>query len=327
MKTWAALTAIVLLTTAGACGRSAEEAYLDSVRDALELSAANFKEFSTLFGQVWPVPSAMFDALEQAGAGTAYDETLAAIEKLEPPPRFESDHVTLVAGFRGLASIDSDVGQAVADKDVTAFVLANVAMGQASGRLALRLSPPVCGATYTGEEGAVHRWCERLDEGEGGEYGKELYSLMSRLETDVRPLVGFFAPQFAVEERFALVVQFKPMIVEGVEQVSESVRALNPPVEFQRDHARLLTYLDERLEAARAIPEVPESTPSVRPGPPDGPPPHCVARDDFSETFLRLVVVFFGEQGSDCGVGSGNGGDGPPPPGSSPPTPPTPRRP
>ena len=68
MKTWAALTAIVLLTTVGACGRSAEEAYLDSVRDALELSAANFKEFSTLFGQVWPVPSAMFDALEQAGA-------------------------------------------------------------------------------------------------------------------------------------------------------------------------------------------------------------------------------------------------------------------
>ena len=207
MKIWAALAVVVLLAGTVVCGGSddaddeAASAYLDSVQEASLMFAANLEEFQTLFGQVWPLPSTMFDALQRAGAGSALDETVAAIDALEPPPQFEADHATLVAGIREMASVDRDVGKAVADKELIAFALANIALGQASIRLALSLSGPVCEAMYMGENDGASRWCKRLDESEGGDYGRELYGLMSTLETDVRPLAEAFVPQFASEEQ------------------------------------------------------------------------------------------------------------------------------
>ena len=181
MKIWAALAVVVLLAGTVVCGGSddaddeAASAYLDSVQEASLMFAANLEEFQTLFGQVWPLPSTMFDALQRAGAGSALDETVAAIDALEPPPQFEADHATLVAGIREMASVDRDVGKAVADKELIAFALANIALGQASIRLALSLSGPVCEAMYMGENDGASRWCKRLDESEGGDYGRELY--------------------------------------------------------------------------------------------------------------------------------------------------------
>jgi hypothetical protein len=309
MKTWAALAVICALGVFACGGDDLEEAaateaaYLEAVSDARQLTVANFKEFETLFGQVWPLPSTMFEALQRAGAGAAFDDATAAIEELEPPPRFEADHAILVARGRELVSLDREIGKAVANQDVIAFALANVAMGQAQRRTALRLSVAVCHALNVSNDGATARECMRLHEGEGGAYGEELFRLMSTIETDVRPLVEFFIPAFAVQERFALLARFKPEIVQGLEQVTAAVRALNPPAEFQRDHGILLAYLDQRLEAARAIPVLPTNTagglgpPS---GPTDRPPPHCIAREDFSDDFSRLVAVHFGTQGSDC---------------------------
>ncbi len=308
MKAWAAL-AVIFALGVFACGgddsdetAAAEAAYLEAVSDARRLTMANFKEFETLFKQVWPVPSAMFDALRQAGAGTAFDDATAAIEELEPPPRFAADHAILVARGRELMSLDREIGKAVANQDVTAFALANLAMGQAQQRAALRLSVAVCSALSVRGDGATARECMRPNEGEGGAYGEELFRLMSTLETDVRPLVEFSVPAFAVQERFALTARFKPEIVQGLEQVTASVRALSPPAEFQLEHGILLTYLDEQLEAARAIPVVPTITAEGLgpPSAPPGAPAYCIVREAFSEKFLRLVAVHFGMQGSDC---------------------------
>jgi hypothetical protein len=138
----------------------------------------------------------------------------------------------------------------------------------------------------------------RPDEGEGG----ELYSLLVKLETDVRPLLEVFVPQFAVEELFAILAGFKPDIIGGFEQIKASAEGLIPPAEFQQDHQRLLVYLEEQLEAARSIPDEPTNTTFVGRGPPPGvpgAPPECVA-GEFSEDFLRLVAVHFGVPRADC---------------------------
>ena len=83
----------------------------------------------------------------------------------------------------------------------------------------------------------------------------------------------------------ALVALYKPAVVQSLGKVIASAGALNPPVEFQRDHERLLAYLDEQLETARTFPEVRSNTRTGGLGPPGpaGPPPGCVAQEEFSE--------------------------------------------
>ena len=85
-------TAIALAAIAVACGSSDDDAeptaeetvYLADVEQAFELFRVNLDEFTTLFGQAWPLPSLMFMALEEAGAGTAFDGTVAALEAMSP---------------------------------------------------------------------------------------------------------------------------------------------------------------------------------------------------------------------------------------------------
>ena len=79
--------AVVIAAIAVACGDSEDEAaptaeetaYLESVSQAFDLFAANLEEFNTLFGRAWPLPSLLFMALEEAGAGKALDSTLAEL--------------------------------------------------------------------------------------------------------------------------------------------------------------------------------------------------------------------------------------------------------
>ena len=149
----------------------AEQAYLDAVAEARRLTQANFKEFETLFNQVWPLPFAMFDALKRAGVGTAFAEEAAAIEKLRPPPRYSADHQVLLTRVQEWLSLDREVGEAVANEDVTAFAVANAALGQATMRAALRLSVDVCNALNVSDDEVAARACMRPDEGEGGDYG------------------------------------------------------------------------------------------------------------------------------------------------------------
>jgi hypothetical protein len=125
-----------------------------------------------------------------------------------------------------------------------------------------------------------------------GDYVRELYGLMSKFETDVRPLV----------ELFAILAGFKPDIIQGLGRCFDLLEALSPPAELKQDHERLLAYLEQQLEAARLIPDQPTNTLFVGQGPPRGrigAPPECVAAE-FSEAFLRLVAVHFGEPRADC---------------------------
>ena len=299
-----------------ACGDSNEKAYLDSVNEALALSRPKFEKFGELFGQAWPLPSQLFNALEEAGAGTAFDATLVALEKLEPPQRFEADHELLVSSTREVVSHDKAVGQSVVDQDLTAFVLANVAMGQASARGTLALSKPVCEALNSHEEVTDPHLCQRLRPGQGAAYGEELYKLMSVLAVDFWPKVNVSVPSFGAQGGVDILARFKPDIVRVLEETSVSVSALEPPDEFQRDHERLLSYLDEVLENARAIPEVPTNRPVAGAGPLEGRegPPLCTAKDDLSKEFLELVITYFGDPMCD-----GSGPDGGPPSGPPPP--------
>jgi hypothetical protein len=312
--------------TAAAAGEptAAEAEYLDSVTQAWELFGAKNEKFGALFGQAWPLPSLLFMALEEAGAGTAFEPTVAALDALTPPPRYEADHELMVAAAAEAVSLDMVIGRSMVDQDVTAFVKANVALDQASNRGALRLSSAVCRAAnpppapppYLPPDvdaelfgpGAPRPLCKRLRPDQGGEYGSAIYGLMSDLEVGFRPLVTFFIPLFASDQRFKILADFKPEIVRVLEETVASAKTLEPPTEFKQDHERLLQFLEDELEMARSIPQIASNRPVPAPGPPtegNGPPPECLLKSEFSEKFLELVVVYFGDgPGHPC-IGAG----------------------
>jgi hypothetical protein len=182
-------TAVALATIAVACGSSDEDAeptaeetaYLESVDQAFDLFQANLEEFQTLFGQAWPLPSLLFMALEEAGAGTALDETVAAIEAMEPPERYEDDHALLVTGINRSREVDQRIGQSVADTDALAFVLGNVALGESTAKTLLSLPAPLCSSASLFDGDGTAPLCERPQPGDG-EYGDDLFALMSDLQ-------------------------------------------------------------------------------------------------------------------------------------------------
>ena len=66
-----------------------------------------------LFQQVWPTPETLFDALYQAGAGTVFVETLAALEALDAPDLFRDDHLITLEIARESVGGNAQIGEAV----------------------------------------------------------------------------------------------------------------------------------------------------------------------------------------------------------------------
>ena len=210
------------------------------------LIGEKFAHFGELMGRVYATRGALFEALEEAGAGTAFDAGLAAMEALEPPERFRDEHALALDGLREFQRVDKEVGQAVADNDLVAFALANVQLGRLSVEIPLQHSSTFCLARFNDSP----HLCERLDFSSSGEYGEELYSIMIRLETDVRPMLASQMPALNEEESLEIFTALAPSALDVLEQIDEAVGALDPPDSLEADHDRLVRYLGDLLEVA-----------------------------------------------------------------------------
>ena len=225
---------------------AAEQAYLDDVEGIEMLIGEKFAVFGELMGRVYATRSALFDALEEAGAGTAFDAGLAAMEALEPPERFRDEHALALDGLREFQRVDREIGQAVTDNDLVAFALASGKLGKVGAEQPLQHSSTFCLARFN----APHL-CERPDFSSSGEYGEQLYSIFSRLETDVGPAIGAGQLPALTEEEILEVINAVGLnALDVLEQSEEAVRALDPPDGLEADHDRLVRYLGDLLEAA-----------------------------------------------------------------------------
>jgi hypothetical protein len=290
--------AVVVAAIAVACGDSEETAYLESVSEAFDLFSANLEEFNTLFGQAWPLPSLLFMALEEAGAGEALDSTLVALEKMEPPKRFTADHALLVAGVREARIADQVIGQAVADVDILSFSLGNMSLGQKQGEMRLSLSEALCNAAEPSEGDKHDSICER-PRPDDGNYGEEVFALMSELQIELVPRARLEIPAFAFDLAEDIFSAITPEVVRVLESAISTAADMEPPQEFEDDHQRLVEYLEEQLEL---VPQEPVL--GVREGPPEGLPPglvsYCDTREAFMKEYARLVVVHFGDDEDMC---------------------------
>ena len=279
---------------------AAEQAYLDEVEGAAMLIAQNFDRFGDVINSVFPTRGALLGALTEAGAGTAFDDGLAAMEALDPPERFREEHELALDGLREFQRVDRQVGQAVLDSDLVAFALANVQLGVLSAESPLRHSEAFCLARFN----IVPHLCERPDFSASGEYGEEIYSLFSRVETDVRPSLGGQLPALSDEESLEVLNAVGPAALDALEQIAEDVTALDPPEGFEADHDRLVRYLGDLLVVFT------ERRQAAERGDLDAAQAQiqqlfevfCTAAGELSPTISPFVVVHFGDTGF-CGGG------------------------
>ena len=271
---------------------AAEQAYLDDVEGIEMLIAQNFARFGEVMNSVFPTRGALFGALKEAGAGTAFDDGLAAMEALDPPERFREEHELALDGLREFQRLDREVGQAVEDNDLVAFALANVQLGVLAVESPLQHSEAFCLARFS----ATPHLCERPDFSSSGEYGEEIYSIFSRIETDARPALAGQLPALTDEEVLEVLDAVGPAALDALGQIVEDVAALDPPEGFEADHDRLVRYLGdllvvatERRQAAErgdldaALAQLPRLLELF-----------CTAASDLSPTISPFVVVHFG---------------------------------
>ncbi len=279
---------------------AAEQAYLDEVEGAALLIAENFAHFGRVMDSVFPTRGALFGALAEAGAGTAFDDGLAAMEALDPPERFREEHELALDGLREFQRVDRQVGQAVEDIDLVAFALANVQLSTLSVELPLQHSVAFCLARFSGSP----HLCDRPDFSSSGEYGEEIYSIFSRIETDALPALAGQLPALNNDEVLAVLDAVAPGALEALEQSEEDVKSLDPPAGFQADHDRLVRYLGDLLAVATERRQAAErgDFDAAQAQIPRLFEVFCTAASEISPAISPFVVVHFGDTG-DCGGG------------------------
>ena len=229
---------------------SLEQDYLFQISAAWDLFGTKAASFRAVFAQAWPTRERLFTALYDAGAGTAWVDSLEATEKLEPPRRFQDDHEVLLVGLAELARNDAEIGETLKDGDLVEFAVLNSEGGIAIGLLFSELSPRAC-QSLTEEENS----CRSEEPLPGADYGLKLELIMLRFEAQFGPRLGALPGPFATEAEIIAVLDqtFSPL-VSVTEATLEELSQLEPPEGLLTDHEILVQYVaDQRSRVLDAL--------------------------------------------------------------------------
>ncbi len=234
--------------------------YLMQVHTAWGLFGEKAQQFGMLFNQTYAVRDRLFEALEDAGAGTAFEDTAEALERLVPPQRFQADNERMVQTARELVRVDSQIIQALADQDAVAFFVINAELAEVSFMGNLDLSPAVCNAAAGPDIPRPVPGCGGGEALPGGGYGTQLKDIIGQFNAKFigRSLAVFLPPVLLPEEVPTLLEMLQPAAVEAIDEALAQVKALDPPDELASDHQLLIKYLEDQRDVGRNVPLVTE---------------------------------------------------------------------
>lgn len=277
-----AAVGLIALVSSGACANppervssprpAAERQYIADARAAILMFEERNAAFILALRQTYTTNEALFAALDRAGAGTAFEPGLAALEALEPPASLADDHALLLDRQRALVLIDRDIGSAVRDGDLGRFVLLNTRLGLTSLRDLHELDIDLC-ETLAGDYFVDHptqsaatlaeALCDRSP-APGGAYGEAVRDILRDLMIEVSERSGaleFFdlVPVIPEDERREVGNEILAELLGVLDDAARSIRALDPPDDLAQGHEQLLAYLagaedllDGRVRAALA---------------------------------------------------------------------------
>ena len=198
--------------------------------------------------------------MEDAGAGTAFEDTAEALERLVPSQRFQTDNERMIQSARELVRVDSQIIQALADRDEVAFFVINAQLTEVSAMGRLDLSPAVCNAAAAPDMPRPVAGCGSGEPHPGGEYGTQIKRVIGQFDAKFsgRALSVFLPPVLLPDEIPTLVETLQPIAAEAVDEALAQVKALEPPDEFASDHRLLIQYLEDQGDVVRDIPSASE---------------------------------------------------------------------
>lgn len=201
-----------------------EAAYIEQVRagwNEFHTKAGGFRE---AFGQLYAMQSRLFEALSEAGAGSAFEPALLAVAQIDPPQRFQDEHQLMIQAMTKLVGYDHDVGRAVENQDLPEFAVANARMGETSGLMALQLSAALCSVTDAPDQ--PFSFCSSNELLPGGQYGVQLNSAIARFNIGVTVRLSIFPPAFTPEDELATLAVLQPEIIDIFLETLDEVKGL-----------------------------------------------------------------------------------------------------
>ena len=230
-----------------------EAAYLNTVNAAYE----EFNSRNAVFGQTlsrqFSDSRVLLEALQGAGAGTAFEAVQNVLLPVEPPERFAADHVALLRYLVEAVRLDREIGKAIDEVDPVHFVVSNIELGtgEIAVSTAIGLSPPVREIAFPGLASALRAPEPGLLQ---DSYRGPLYLVLREFRvrfTQFGP--GYLAFNLGPDDAFEVVTRVAPDIVATVENALDQVRSLDPPDELSEDHDRLVRFFTDTLRAQKDI--------------------------------------------------------------------------
>lgn len=280
-----------------------EEQYIEQVRAGWRKFHDKGEDFRAVFAQVYSMKSRLFEALHDAGAGTAFIGALQAIEEINPPVRFQEDHQIMVETLSAHVAVDRDVGTAVENQDLAGFAIANARLSENSLLMGSQLDPRVCRAT--GPVDQPFDLCDFFSETvPGGDYGLQVYEKMTTFGVGVFSRLVGFGPEYEVEDILATLSVIQPELTQIYSETLGEFEGLRPPNDFAAGHDLLIKYLEDALanNRSRSTAVEAQDPAAYRSLSDEARALYCDARQQLGAGELRdMVRVFFLDPTKVCG--------------------------
>jgi hypothetical protein len=236
-----------------------EVAYLQTVERAFEEFWSRNAVFSQTLSQQFSDSRALLEALQDAGAGTAFEAVQNVLLPVEPPPRFAIDHAMLLRFLVAAVELDRKIGKAIDEVDPVQFVISNLqlANGDSTVRHMAALSEAVRAIAFPGSGSA--------SAAPGPDVLADSYRSPLHFELkDFRSRFGQTGPDYlafniGAQDTFEVITYSARGYINTVESAIWRVRSMNPPADAAADHEIIVQYLVSTLQAHESILESAEA--------------------------------------------------------------------
>jgi hypothetical protein len=225
------------------------EAYLEAVGEISSDFDAVMDSIDERMQQIYGTREALLTAVGDAGIPGASHSALVRAEALSSPDEFERDHEAWIEHRITIVALAGELTAALENQDLQEAVALNGAMSRSFAALVLNASREFCLA-FTDSDSAD--LCVAGEGLPGGQYGLDAHEALRRVTLDTLGLL-FFPPDLSPEERAVRLNKVQPSIEQALKDGGEKMAELEPPPEFESDHAAFVRFFDEQYQTAVAI--------------------------------------------------------------------------
>ncbi len=225
------------------------EAYLEAVGKISSDFDAVVDSIDERMQQVYGTREALMTAIADAGIPGASQSGLVRAEALSPLDEFETDHQAWIELWVTSVALADELTVALENQDLQEAMAVNGAMAGSFAAVVLNATREFCLAITDSDSGDLCVAGEGLP---GGQYGLDAHEALRRMILETFGLFDF--PQdLSPEERAVRLNEVQPYIEKALKDTGERMAELEPPPEFESDHAAFVRFFDEQYQTAVAI--------------------------------------------------------------------------